>query len=149
MEIAVQLHTDAIDEAIAGIDRLVEKETHADYLLLSLNEALKKVRRELHRVMESGSLEGEHARLQAVLERVLAQLQRAWRLGRRRQRRLTESEEGAVSRRLVAPSRRSMLCTCCAGPPKWLGSCGPGWGSNQRSPACEMEFGSQRCISAG
>ncbi|GAB3037642.1 hypothetical protein [Mycobacterium bourgelatii] len=67
--IICQLHTGAIDDALAAIDALVSTTVHANYLLLSLHEALKKVGRELHRV--NPALPGDRDRLQPALERVL------------------------------------------------------------------------------
>jgi hypothetical protein len=64
-----QLHTGAIDDALAAIDALVSTTVHANYVLLSLHEALKKVGRELHRVIPS--LPADRDRLQPALERVL------------------------------------------------------------------------------
>lgn len=64
-----QLHTGAIDDALAAIDALVSTTVHANYVLLSLHEALKKVGRELHRVIPA--LPGDRDRLQPALERVL------------------------------------------------------------------------------
>jgi hypothetical protein len=67
--IICQLHTGAIDDALAAIDALVSITVHANYLLLSLHEALKKVGRELHRVIPA--LPGDRDRLQPALGRVL------------------------------------------------------------------------------
>lgn len=67
--IVCQLHTGAIDDALAIIDALVSTTVHANYVLLSLHEALKKVGRELHRVIPA--LPGDRDRLQPALERVL------------------------------------------------------------------------------
>ena len=67
--IVCQLHTGAIDDALATIDALVSTTVHANYVLLSLHEALKKVGRELHRVIPA--LPGDRDRLQPALERVL------------------------------------------------------------------------------
>jgi hypothetical protein len=64
-----QLHTGAIEDALAAIDALVSTTVHANYVLLSLHEALKKVGRELHRVIPS--LPADRDRLQPALERVL------------------------------------------------------------------------------
>jgi hypothetical protein len=72
IKIMAQLHTDEVDEALAGIDRLLDIDNYADYVLLSLHEALKKTGRELHRVIEAGNLEAERNRLQSALDRVLA-----------------------------------------------------------------------------
>jgi hypothetical protein len=71
VEIVCQLRTDAIDDAIAGIDRLVGKATHANYEVLSLVEALGKVGRELQLVIADGSHEASRDRLQLALDRVL------------------------------------------------------------------------------
>jgi hypothetical protein len=68
--IVCQLHTDDIDEALAAINALVSTNVHADYVLLSMHEALKKVGRELYRVIPA--LPGYRDRLQSALERVLA-----------------------------------------------------------------------------
>lgn len=68
--IVCQLHTGDIDDALAAIDALVSTTVHANYVLLSTHEALKKVGRELHRVMPA--LSGYRDRLQSALERVLA-----------------------------------------------------------------------------
>jgi hypothetical protein len=70
IKITAQFHTDAVDEALAGIDRLLEVRNYADYVLLSLHEALKKVGRELYRVMDE--LTDDRERLRAALDRVLA-----------------------------------------------------------------------------
>lgn len=70
LEIVAQLHTDAVDEALDGIEKLLDLRPHGDYLLLSLHEAFKKIGRELHRVLDN--LEGYRDRLQAVLDKVLA-----------------------------------------------------------------------------
>ncbi|WP_117388546.1 hypothetical protein [Mycobacterium marinum] len=71
IKIMAQLHTDAVDEALSGIKRLLDIDNYADYVLLSLHEALKKTARELHRVVEAGFLEAERDRLQSALDRVL------------------------------------------------------------------------------
>lgn len=71
IKIMTQLHTDALDEALAGIERLLDIDNYADYVLLSLHEALKKTARELHRVIGAGILEAERDRLQSALDRVL------------------------------------------------------------------------------
>ncbi len=71
IKIMAQLHTDALDEALSGIERLLDIDNYADYVLLSLHEALKKTARELHRVIEAGFLEAERDRLQSALDRVL------------------------------------------------------------------------------
>jgi hypothetical protein len=68
--IICQLHTGDIDEALAAIDTLVSTTVHANYVLLSMHEALKKVGRELHRVMLA--VPAYRDRLQPTLERVLA-----------------------------------------------------------------------------
>ncbi|MGB8403132.1 MAG: hypothetical protein WCE30_03535 [Mycobacterium sp.] len=68
--IVCQLHTGAIDDALAAIDALVSTTVHANYVLVSLHEALKKVGRELHRVIPV--LPTYLDRLQSALERVLA-----------------------------------------------------------------------------
>lgn len=67
--IVCQLHTAAVDEALAAIDTLVSTTVHANYVLVSLHEALKKVGRELYRVIPA--LPGDRDRLQAALHRVL------------------------------------------------------------------------------
>jgi hypothetical protein len=69
MKVVCQLHTDEVDEALRGIDTLVEMTTHGNYLLLSMHEALKKIGRELHRVMPD--LPDDQVRLQSALDRVL------------------------------------------------------------------------------
>lgn len=68
--IVCQLHTGAIDDALAAIETLVSVTVHANYVLVSLHEALKKVGRELHRVIPA--LPTHRDRLQSALERVLA-----------------------------------------------------------------------------
>ncbi|ETB30665.1 hypothetical protein N602_31920 [Mycobacterium avium subsp. hominissuis 10-5606] len=67
--IVCQLHTGAVDEAMTAIDTLVSTTVHADYVLVSLHEALKKVGRELYRVIPA--LPEDRDRLQAALDRVL------------------------------------------------------------------------------
>lgn len=69
LEIVAQLHTDAVDEALQGIDRLLAIKPYGGYLYLSLYEALKKVARELNRVADD--LEADRPRLQQALQRVL------------------------------------------------------------------------------
>lgn len=69
IEIAAQLHTDAIDEALQGVDHLLATKTYANYLFLSLFEALKKVARELYRV--AADREKDRQRIQDALEKVL------------------------------------------------------------------------------
>lgn len=49
--IVCQLHTGDSDDALAAIDDLVSTTVHANYVLLSMHEALEKVGGELHRVM--------------------------------------------------------------------------------------------------
>ena len=68
--IVCQLHTGDINEALAAIDTLVSTSVHANYVLLSMHEALKKVGRELHRVIPA--VPAYRDRLQPALERVLA-----------------------------------------------------------------------------
>lgn len=68
--IVCQLHTDDIDNALAATHALVSTTVHANYVLLSMHEALKKVGRELHRVIPR--LPAHRDRLQSALERVLA-----------------------------------------------------------------------------
>ena len=68
--IVCQLHTDDIDNALPATDALVSTSVHANYVLLSMHEALKKVGRELHRVIPT--LPAHRDRLQSALERVLA-----------------------------------------------------------------------------
>lgn len=70
LAIVCQLHTGDIDDAFAAIDALVSTTVHANYVLVSLHEALKKVARELHRVIPT--LPRDRDRLQSALERVLA-----------------------------------------------------------------------------
>jgi hypothetical protein len=70
IKIVAQLHTDAADEALAGVDRLIEVRNYADYVLLSLHEALKKVGRELHKVLVLDAFSAERPRLQKALDRV-------------------------------------------------------------------------------
>jgi hypothetical protein len=50
LEIVGQLHTDAIDTALEGIQRLLAVKPHGEHLAVALFETLKKVARELHRV---------------------------------------------------------------------------------------------------
>lgn len=70
IKIAAQLHTDDVDEALSGIDELLELKNYADYVLLSLHEALKKVGRELHKVISLDDFSADHSRLQEALSRV-------------------------------------------------------------------------------
>jgi tetratricopeptide (TPR) repeat protein len=70
IKIVAQLHTDAVDEALAGVDQLLELRNYADYVLLSLHEALKKVGRELHRVIDLEGFSSVRPRLQSALDRV-------------------------------------------------------------------------------
>jgi hypothetical protein len=69
LEIVAQLHTNAVDEALHGVDRLVDIKPYGDHLFVALFEALKKVARELYRV--SADLEADRPRLQAALNKVL------------------------------------------------------------------------------
>jgi len=68
--IVCQLHTDAIDDALVAIDALVSTTVHANYVLVTMHEAMKKVGRELHRVIPD--LPSDRDRLQSALDRVLA-----------------------------------------------------------------------------
>jgi hypothetical protein len=69
VEIVGQLHTDAIDSALEGVDRLLAVKPYGEHLYVALFEALKKVARELYRV--AAELEADRARLQEALTRVL------------------------------------------------------------------------------
>jgi hypothetical protein len=69
LEIVAQLHTNAVDEALHGVDRLVDIKPYGDHLFVALFEALKKVARELYRV--SADLEADRPRLQEALSKVL------------------------------------------------------------------------------
>lgn len=71
MRITAQLHIDLVDEALVGVDRLLELNNYADYVLLSLHEALKKVARELYRVVDLQALSSVRRRLQSALDRVM------------------------------------------------------------------------------
>lgn len=70
IKITAQLHTDAVEEALAGVDRLLDLRNYADYVLLSLHEALKKIGRELYRVIELEAFSSVRPRLQDALDRV-------------------------------------------------------------------------------
>lgn len=71
IKITAYLHTDAVDEALAEIDQLLALRNYADYVLLSLHEALKKLGRELYRVIELEAFSSVRPRLQEAMDRVL------------------------------------------------------------------------------
>ncbi|QVI26563.1 hypothetical protein MN2019_20060 [Mycolicibacterium neoaurum] len=70
VRIVCQLHTGPLEEVTFAINDLVGRSPHGNYLLLSLSEALKKIGRELHRVIQAQP--GLRERIQPVLDRVLA-----------------------------------------------------------------------------
>ena len=69
VEIVAQLHTDAVDEALQGINRLLDVNTYGNYLSMSLIEALGKVARELNKVL--ATLDADRPRLEEALQKVL------------------------------------------------------------------------------
>jgi hypothetical protein len=69
LQVVAQLHTDAIDTALEGIQRLLAVKPYGDHLAVALFETLKKVARELYRV--APDLGADRFKLQAVLDDVL------------------------------------------------------------------------------
>ncbi|XTP37490.1 hypothetical protein ACORG1_15350 [Mycobacterium sp. TJFP1] len=71
IKITALLLTNAVDEALAGVDELLELRNYADYVLLSLHEALKKIGRELYRMIDTEAFSSTRPRLQRTLDRVV------------------------------------------------------------------------------
>lgn len=69
LEIVARLHTGAVDEALEGVDRLIALEAYGNYLFVALHETLKKVARELNRVLHD--LPADTSRMQQALDKVL------------------------------------------------------------------------------
>jgi hypothetical protein len=69
IEIVALLNTDAVDQALSDVDKLLGVKPYGDYLLLSLLEALKKVAFELNRV--KGAREQDRTHIEESLQRVL------------------------------------------------------------------------------
>jgi hypothetical protein len=70
IEIVAQLHTDAVDEALQGVDRLLDVKTYGNYLSMSLIESLGKVARELNKV--AAMLEEDRPRLEEARDKVMS-----------------------------------------------------------------------------
>lgn len=65
-----QVTAPEVNNAGTLIDRLISLRNYGDYVLLSLHEALKKVGRELYKVLELESFAADRPRLQTALDRV-------------------------------------------------------------------------------
>lgn len=70
LEIVAELHTRKFEEAMTGIQKLLELKPYGQHLLLFTHEALKKIAKALHEIIPTAG--NDSGRMKSVLENVLA-----------------------------------------------------------------------------